>query len=92
MLCELQLDLFCNWELLQPRYRLIVDSELHTERQYRWNNDQQYVCETVELELAPGQHTYEIVNLDRTAGEFTVVNARVNKKSVEAALKGTFEL
>jgi hypothetical protein len=44
------------------------------------------------LELAPGQHTYEIVNLDGSAGEFKVVNARVNNKPVEAALKGSFEL
>ena len=92
MLCELQLDLFCNWELLQPLYRLIVDQELHTERQYRWNNDLEYVCENVVLELAPGRHTYEIVNLDGSAGEFKVINARVNNKPVEAALKGTFEL
>jgi len=44
------------------------------------------------LELVPGTHTYEIVNLDSSAGEFKVVNARVNNKPVEAALKGTFEL
>lgn len=92
MQCSLQIDLLCNWELLQPRYRLIVDGELHTERQYRWNNDREYVCEVVELDLEPGRHSYEIINLDRTAGEFVVVNARVNNKPVEAALKGSFEL
>lgn len=55
------IDLHCEWEGLNPAFRMFVNGELFTERTWRWENS--YLEETLQLCAEPGEYTvtYEIV-------------------------------
>ena len=51
----------CDWEGLNPVYRLYVNDELFSEREWRWTND--YLEEIIQVEAEPGEYNlrYELV-------------------------------
>ena len=51
----------CDWEGLNPVYRLYVNDELFSERVWRWTND--YLEEVIQVEAEPGDYNlrYELV-------------------------------
>ena len=79
------IDLHCEWEGLNPAFRVYVNDELFTERTWRWENS--YLEETLQLRTEPGDYqiTYEIVpphlatltvtNLRIVSGNATLINA-----------------
>lgn len=51
----------CDWEGLNPTYRLYVNDELFSERTWIWTS--QYLQETLQIEAEPGTYSlrYELV-------------------------------
>ena len=81
---RLEFDLRCTKTVDKVGYRIIINDELMTERDYVWTDE--YVHEIVPLELNKGLHTLEIRNLDTVNGVFHINNITVNGK--EAVLQG----
>lgn len=75
---KLEFDIMCEKTVDFPRYRVIVNSELMTERDYRWDNKLEYVRELVPMRLEPGVHELEVQNLDPHKGTFSINNITVN--------------
>jgi hypothetical protein len=48
-------DVHCNWEGLNPVYRVYVNDELFAERTWRWTNS--YLEEMLQIEAQPGDYT-----------------------------------
>lgn len=80
MIVKLAFDLMCEKTVPNAGYRVIVDNELMTERDYIWDNANEYVRENVPLQLEPGIHTLEIQNLDRANSTFHINNITINNK------------
>ena len=55
-------DVYCDWEGLEPVYRVYVNDELFTERNWRWEKEY-YLEELLQIEAEPGEYTirYELV-------------------------------
>jgi hypothetical protein len=51
----------CDWEGLQPTYRLYVNDELFSERTWRWTDS--YLQEILQVSAEPGEYhlRYELV-------------------------------
>ena len=54
-------DVYCDWEGLEPVYRVYVNDELFTERTWTWTD--QHLEEMIPIEAEPGEYTisYELV-------------------------------
>lgn len=85
MTVKLAVDVFCDWLGYEPAYRVYVDSDLLTERNYIWDNRHQYVREILTVNLAPGQHTIKIepVRAPGTQATFKMANFAVNDLPAE---------
>lgn len=79
---KLEIDLFCNIRRDKVAYRLYVNDELMTERDYIWDNTKQYLTEIVPLDIDPGTHTIHIENLNPDNGEFSINTIRLNGKII----------
>ncbi len=75
---KLSFDLLCDKKVPKLPYRVTVNGELMTERDYIWDNNEQYLREHVPLELEPGVHSLEVINLDNRNGNFSINNITVN--------------
>jgi hypothetical protein len=55
------LDVHCEWEGLDPIYRVYVNDELFAERTWTWSNS--YLEENLQIEAEPGEYMirYELV-------------------------------
>lgn len=82
---KLEIDLFAE---LNPKfsegipYRLYINDELMTERDYIWNNETHYLTEVVPLFLDPGIHTINIENLKPKNGSLMINTIRVNGETI----------
>ena len=47
-------DIYCDWEGLDPSYRVYVNDELFTERTWRWTDS--YLEEMLQIEAEPGKY------------------------------------
>ena len=54
-------DVHCDWEGLDPIYRLYVNEELFAERTWIWGSS--YLEENLQIDAEPGEYTirYELV-------------------------------
>lgn len=80
----IEVDVLCDWQSEPPSYRLYIDNELFTERDYIWRNPNQWVREILVAELAPGTHTIKVepvINQDpQFVHTFILANFSVNNK------------
>ncbi|CAB4129357.1 hypothetical protein UFOVP112_455 [uncultured Caudovirales phage] len=53
-------DVYAHWVDHCPRYRVYVDNDLLTERDFIWQPREVYICENILVTLAPGTHTVTI--------------------------------
>jgi hypothetical protein len=55
-------DINCEWEGLDPTYRVFVNNELFAERTWSWTDC--YLEENLQIEAEPGQYNlrWELVN------------------------------
>lgn len=54
-----QIDLHCKWERTPPIYRLYVNDELFSERNYIWQAGE-YIRENLVLNAPPGEYKIRI--------------------------------
>ena len=60
--CKISFDLFCD-KGHEPRYRIYVNDELFTERNYIWKGTQ-YLRENLQIEAEPGNYEIRLEKVD----------------------------
>lgn len=53
-------DVHASWSDAPPRYRVYVDSDLLTERDFIWPGHDVYICEHILVNLSAGNHELRI--------------------------------
>ncbi len=70
-------DVYARWGDNQPCYRVYVDSDLLTERNFIWPGHEVFIRENIVVELEPGTHKLRIEQVGR-GGKITVKNIQVD--------------
>jgi hypothetical protein len=60
-----------------PVYRIYVDGNLLTERNWAWPAYDTYICEHIEVDVDAGEHRLELVDCSNT-GVFYLKNITIN--------------
>ena len=68
-------DIDCEWEGLPPVYRVYVNDEMFTEREWRWTDC--YLTEILQIQASPGEYQIKIQSVGPNLAKFTVGNHRV---------------
>lgn len=68
-------DIHCDWEGLDPIYRVYVNDELFAERTWLWGNA--YLEETLQIEAEPGEYTIKVDLVPPHLAQLQVENIRV---------------
>ncbi len=76
----INVDVWCRYNGEAPIYRVYVDDQLLTERDFIWESSRHYISEHIEVLLDPGWHTITIENCSGPAVEFFTRNIVVNVK------------
>ena len=69
-------DVDCEWEGLQPSYRVYVNDELFAERIWRWTDA--YLEEMLQIEAEPGKYWLRWELVKPCLAKLTVTNVRVD--------------
>ena len=69
-------DVHCEWEGLDPIYRLYVNDELFAERTWTWGSS--YLEENLQIEAAPGEYRIRYELVPPHLAQLTVENIRVD--------------
>lgn len=69
-------DVHCDWEGLDPVYRVYVNDELFAERTWRWTDC--YLEEILQIEAPPGKYLLRWELVPPHLAELTVQNVRVD--------------
>jgi hypothetical protein len=73
----LSVDVYASWGDVAPRYRIYVDNNLLTERDFTWNGTQQYIRENMILNLGSGLHTLQVEQIN-TGGTIRTENVTLD--------------
>ena len=73
-------ELWCEWSNSPPVYRIYINDELLTERDYFFDNKEVYLEEHAPLLTSAGAHYLKIVNLTPKDGDFVIKNFKINGK------------
>ena len=69
-------DVHCDWEGLNPVYRVYVNDELFAERTWRWTDS--YLEEMLQIEADPGKYTLRWELVPPHLARLQVRNVRVD--------------
>lgn len=69
-------DVHCDWEGLDPIYRVYVNDELFAERTWRWSNA--YLEELLQIEAEPGTYNLRWELVPPHLAQLKVKNVRVD--------------
>lgn len=69
-------DVYCDWEGLDPIYRVYVNDELFAERTWRWTDS--YLEEMLQIEADPGQYNMRWELVAPHLAQLNVQNVRVD--------------
>ena len=69
-------DVHCEWEGLDPIYRLYVNEELFAERTWTWSSS--YLEENLQIEAEPGEYTIRYELVPPHLAQLRVENIRVD--------------
>jgi hypothetical protein len=72
-------DVDCEWEGLNPIYRVYVNDELFAERTWRWTDA--YLEEILQIEAKPGEYRLRWELVPPCLAQLTVRNVRVEQGS-----------
>ena len=67
--CIITADVYAHWSEKHPSYRVYVDGELLTERDFIWSGHDMFVRENIVVNLAAGQHN---LNIEQINGNGTI--------------------
>lgn len=80
----ISIDVFCNQTPTgNSIYRVYVDNDLLTERNWIWSAYDTYIKEHIEVNLEPGNHVIRLDNCN-TPNNFTFKNVTVNKQVIDS--------
>lgn len=74
-------DVDCDWEGLNPIYRVYVNNELFAERTWRWTDAR--LEETLQIEAEPGEYNLRWELVPPHLAAIKVENVRVDYGSAE---------
>lgn len=74
----INVDVWCRYQGEAPVYRVYVDDQLLTERDFIWEYSRHYISEHIEVLLEPGWHELKIENCSGPGVEFFARNIFVN--------------
>lgn len=69
-------DVYCDWEGLNPVYRVYVNDELFAERTYSWPDC--YLEEMLQIEATPGKYNLRWELVPPHLADLQVKNVRVD--------------
>lgn len=69
-------DVDCEWEGLNPVYRVYVNNELFAERTWRWTTE--YLEEMLQIEAEPGEYDLRWELVPPHLAQLKVTNVRVD--------------
>ena len=69
-------DIHCDWEGLDPIYRVYVDDELFAERTWLWNSA--YLEEMLQIEAPEGNYNIRVELVPPAFAKLRVENMRVD--------------
>jgi hypothetical protein len=69
-------DVHCDWEGLNPIYRVYVNDELFAERTWRWTDS--YLEEMLQIEAPPGKYALRWELVPPHLAQLRVENIRVD--------------
>lgn len=75
--CVITVDVYAHWIDKAPVYRVFVDDDLLTERDFIWPGREIFVCENVIVMLEPGPHELKVEQVSGN-GTITTKNIHVN--------------
>jgi hypothetical protein len=84
-------DLHCDWEGLQPDYRVYVNDELFCERTYRYQNPV-YLTEILQIQAKPGTYRITLEKVGPQISTFEVLDTRIVYGPGEILDKHTFKI
>jgi hypothetical protein len=70
-------DVYARWGDVQPRYRVYVDNDLLTERDFIWPGHEVFIRENIVVDLEPGAHKLRIEQAG-PGGRIQIKNVRVD--------------
>ncbi len=70
---KLTADVYASYSDIPPRYRIFVDGDLLTERDFVWPGPEIFIRENIFVNLNPGNHRLEITQVSGS-GHITVKN------------------
>ena len=65
---KVKISIYCQWEGLAPIYRLYVDDELFSERNFIWQD--QHLEEMLQIKAEPGRHKISLEKVGPNLAEF----------------------
>ena len=77
------IDVHAHWGDKPPVYRVYVDNDLLTERDFTWPGPEIFIQEQIIVNLTPGAHSVKIEHANRH-GTITVKNIQVNGQASAA--------
>lgn len=86
--CRVSFDLFCD-KGHEPRYRIYVNGELFTERNYIWKGTQ-YLRENLQIDAEPGEYTILLEKVD--PAKLKMRNTKVDLGPAEIVDSTTFRI
>jgi len=70
-------DVYAHWGEVSPRYRVYVDSDLLTERDFGWPGHEVFIRENIVVDLEPGAHRLRIEQVGKQ-GKIQVKNVMLD--------------
>jgi hypothetical protein len=70
-------DVYAHWGDVHPLYRVYVDNDLLTERNFIWPGHEIYVRENIVVDLEPGSHKLRIEQVGNH-GKIQVKNVMID--------------
>jgi hypothetical protein len=74
---EITLEVYAHWGDVPPRYRVYVDNDLLTERDFIWKGTSTYIKENIVVRLKAGQHQVRVEQINES-GSIQIKNIRVD--------------
>jgi hypothetical protein len=70
-------DVYAHWGAVSPSYRVYVNNDLLTERDFIWPSHEVYIRENIVVDLKPGNHQLRIEQIGNN-GKIQIKNIKVN--------------
>lgn len=71
-------DVYAHWGDKPPRYRVFVDNDMLTERDFLWSGGDTYIRENIIVNLSPGPHKLSVKQVAGSGGNIDPKNITLN--------------